>query len=154
MADWSRSKGIEKISKYCAYQERCHQEVQIKLKQMGCPWDEAQEILALLIEDGFLNEERYAKAFVKGKFNQNDWGKIKIRHALRGKFIHESLIQQAFDSEIDETDYSEKLRALFDKRASRIEGEMSWKERQKIFAWLQGKGYESEQIIKVLEQRD
>jgi len=154
MADWTRKEGIEKISRYCAYQERCHQEVRTKLKQMGCPWDEAQEIIGMLIEDRFLNEERYTRAYVKGKFNQNDWGRIKIRHALRGKGIHETLIEAAFSTEIDEEAYLQKLDSLYQKRTARFVGAPDWKERQKIFAWLQGKGYESENILKVLDRVD
>ena len=107
---------LNKIFKYCAYQERCRQEVERKLKALGAFASDVEEIMAYLEEEGFLNEERYARAFAGGKFRVKRWGRLKIRQELRKKRIDEDLIDHAIQWEIPETDYLQSLRYLLENR--------------------------------------
>ena len=75
--------GLQKLASYCRYQERCQQEVYNKLRKMGFDEEDTHEIIHYLIMDNFLNEERYAKAFCRGKFSQNKWGRTKITQHLK-----------------------------------------------------------------------
>ena len=109
---------ILKIKKYCDYQERCHKEVKNKLYEMGCNSDSVGEITVLLIEAGYLNEERFAKAFVRGKFKIKKWGKVKIKHELKLRDISEYCIKKAL-LEIDEDDYLNTLNELVAKKKFR-----------------------------------
>lgn len=101
---------LSKILKYCAYQERCNLEVKTKLITLGAAEKQIQEILDYLEKEGFLNEERYARAYVRGKFRINGWGKRKIKAGLMSKGIGNTLISTVMEEEIDPDDYLEKLR--------------------------------------------
>lgn len=101
---------LSKILKYCAYQERCNLEVRTKLITLGAAEKQIQEILDYLEKEGFLNEERYARAYVRGKFRINGWGKRKIKAGLMSKGIGNTLISTVMEEEIDPDDYLEKLR--------------------------------------------
>jgi regulatory protein len=89
------SQALEKIKHYCAYQERCHSEVKEKLFGYGLTKNEADDILLFLIENNYLNEQRYAEQFAGGHFRSKKWGRIKIRYALRQKQISDPCILKA-----------------------------------------------------------
>src|SRR3954470_11095456 len=93
MKKFTPQQAKEKIQRYCAYQERCHQEVRHKLFEFGLYQSEVDEILTGLITDGFLNEERFAKAFAGGKFRMKKWGRIKITHELEARNISKNCIR-------------------------------------------------------------
>lgn len=99
---------LQKAEQYCAYQERAQQEVRNKLYDWGLWPDAIEQIIANLIEGNFLNEERFARQYAKGKFSQKGWGRIKIKQALKFKRIPEKLIQKAL-KEIDGDDYTKRL---------------------------------------------
>jgi regulatory protein len=102
---------LEKAGHYCAYQERSQQEVRDKLYEWAL-WPSAVEnIIAKLIEGGFLNEERFAKAYATGKFRQNAWGKMKIKQGLKLKRVPDVLIKKALNN-INYDDYLETLRII------------------------------------------
>lgn len=101
---------LSKILRYCAYQERCTLDVRNKLLTLGVGKEQIQEILDYLEKEGFLNEERYARAYARGKFRINGWGKRKIKAGLIAKGIGNSLISTALEEEIDPEAYLEKLR--------------------------------------------
>ena len=90
-----------KIRHYCAFQERTHQEVKIKLSSYGLSWADANQIMSSLIEEGFLNEERFAKSFVGGKFRMKGWGRKKIEMELKKRQVSSYSIQKALREEID-----------------------------------------------------
>src|SRR3990170_4529848 len=98
----------EKIQRYCAYQERSHREVRNKLHEFGLYRKDVDEIISDLITDGFLNEERFAKAFAGGKFRMKKWGRIKISHALEAKGISQNCIRIGL-KEIEEASYVTSL---------------------------------------------
>ena len=84
---WDEEDALEKLRKYCAWQERCRSEAWTKLLQLGCPRAEVQRLLGVLEYEGFLDEARFARAYARGKFSQKGWGRVKIRAALRGKGV-------------------------------------------------------------------
>ena len=110
---------IEKIRQYCAYQERCTQEVERKMQLWKVAEARRQKILVYLKEEGYIDEERYARMFVRGKFHINKWGRVKIRHELRSRAISETLISKAME-EIGEDDYLKTIRELTIRKMSEI----------------------------------
>ena len=106
---------LARIRHFCAYQERCMHDVDIKLRQWKISSANISKIKDLLSDDGFLNEERYARIFVRSKFHINKWGRVKIRYELKNRFIHEILVNKAME-EIDENDYLKTIRELILKK--------------------------------------
>ena len=98
-----------KISRYCAYQERSSGEVRQKLRLLGADSRTAQRLLERLADDNFINEERFARAYVRGKFRINGWGRLKIKNGLRAKGVDENLIRTALTEEINEKEYAALL---------------------------------------------
>ena len=106
---------LEKIKHFCAYQERCHSEVRSRLLEMKVYGAELEDFMVILIEENFLNEERFARAFARGKFSLKQWGRIKIKHELKARNITSTLIQMA-KKEIEEADYERTLQQLPEKK--------------------------------------
>jgi len=146
----SKAEALKKIEHYCAYQERCHKEVNEKLKSFGLFKSDRDELIVTLIDSGYLNEERFVRAFIRGKFNQKNWGKLKIRNELKIKGIHDNLIERLL-SEIDEKEYHEKLKKLLIKKSKEIKGGTVYSKKHKLFSYLYSKGYESNVIGELLE---
>jgi regulatory protein len=111
----------QKALRYCAYQERSHQEVKNKLYELGLNSSDADELLTYLITEGFLNEERYAKLFAGGKFRIKHWGRIKIVHALESKGLSRNCIRIGL-KEIDEDDYVLTLKRLISEKVAEHRG--------------------------------
>jgi len=141
----------QKIYAYCAYQERAHQEVKNKLFEFGLPSHEVDEILTHLITSGYLNEERFAKAFAGGKFRVKNWGRIKIIHELEARGLTKNCIHSGIQ-EIDEADYLETLQALLMKKSAQLEGENSFLKRDKLAKYAIQKGFESELVWKYVKE--
>lgn len=136
----------DKLAKYCAYQDRCHWEVENKMREFELIPEAHEEILIYLIQHNFLNEERFVRSFVRGKFNQKNWGRIKIRIELKKRKISSRLIESAL-LEIDEDDYLKTLQNLFEKKKNNLKSEReSFKKKAKIRNYLLQKGFESEII--------
>lgn len=136
-----------KIIRYCVYQERCHQEVRSKLYDIGLRRDAIDEMIAYLITEGFLNEERYAKAFAGGKFRMKWWGRLKIIQALESKGLTARCIQTGL-SEIDEDDYKHTLTKLLEKRLALLGGESAIIKRNILVKYAFQKGFESDLVWK------
>lgn len=147
----SKEQGLQKLRQYCAYQERSHAEVQQKLWDLGIQRNAHDEILSLLIEEDYLNEERFAKAFAGGKFRMKDWGKKKIYYALREKKVSEYNIKLAM-KEIDESTYKKTLYALAEKKYRLLKEEQYLVRKKKTIDYLLQKGYEMEMITLVLQE--
>jgi regulatory protein len=144
---------LPKIESYCAYQERCHQEVLTKLKSFGLNQAEQDQILVKLIQSDFLNEERFAKAFVGGKFRQKKWGKTKIIIELKKRKISDYCINKAL-KEIDEDNYDQTIEALAHKYFKTIKKGQLFMRQQKTIKFLMSKGYEydlCQETVKKLE---
>ena len=140
---WDRTTILKKIARYCAYQERAHSEVRQKLIDIGCPWDEVDEFLVDLIQGNYVNEERFARSYARGKFRMKAWGRNKIRQGLYQKKVGENLIQYSLDEEIDEEEYRAKMRELIQKKQQQWAGLEPYILEGKIRQWLIGRGFET-----------
>jgi regulatory protein len=134
-----------KIYRYCAYQERCHQEVKNKLYELGLNTSQVNELLAHLIAEGFLNEERFAKAFAGGKFRLKKWGKLKIEHELQARGLTPNCIRIAL-REIDDSAYQKTLSQLVRKKIEEYPAENLFKLRHKIAKAIILKGFEPDKV--------
>ncbi len=143
-----------KACSYCAYQERTHEEVRRRLSEWNVRGDEAEAIIARLIEENFLNEERFAKAFAGGKFRVNKWGRRKILYELKARKLSPYCISRAME-EIREEDYLQTLRELALRKQQELRTEKNIPARnQKVARFLTGKGYEHELIWEVLKSEN
>lgn len=111
----TKEQALQKLKHYCGYQERCHSEVRQKLWDLGVRSAEHDEIISALIEEDYLNEERFAKQFAGGKFRMNDWGRKKIYYGLKEKGISDYLIKKGL-KEIDDEVYNKTLHELTEKK--------------------------------------
>ncbi len=144
---------LKKAEHYCAYQERSQQEVRDKLYEWGL-WPAAVEnIIGQLIGDNFLNEERFAKAYAKGKFNQKGWGRIKIKQGLKFKRVPDVLIKKALAT-IDGDEYLQLLQKTITKKAKLLNEKDSFKRRYKLQQYALSRGYEGDLIGDVLKEGD
>jgi regulatory protein len=138
-----------KIKHYCGYSERCHYEVREKLFGMGLVKKDVETLLSRLIEEDYLNEERYAILFAGGHFRQKKWGKTKIIHALRQKRVSEQNIKRAM-KEIQADDYLAALQKLAEMKWTSLKGEQYLARQAKTTAFLAQRGYEGPAIRQVI----
>ncbi len=130
-----------KLEQYCVYQDRCHQEVEKKLREFRLIDIAKEEILLHLMQEGFLNEERFAKSFARGKFRIKKYGKLRIVRALRFRDISAYNIKTAL-KEIDEEEYVKTAYALVEKKNDALSEAHSIKKKKKIIDFMLRKGYE------------
>ena len=131
-----------KIKQYCAYQERCHSEVKERLYSYGLLKVEVEEILSKLIEENYLNEERFAIQFAGGKFRIKHWGKVKIKYELKQKWVSDYCIKKAL-SLIDKAAYSKTLYKLADLKINSLKSEKNiFVKKKKLQDHLLMKGFE------------
>ncbi|HEU5291185.1 MAG TPA: RecX family transcriptional regulator [Cyclobacteriaceae bacterium] len=135
----------QKALRYCAYQERSHEEVKTKLFSLGLQSPVVDELLAYLITEGFLNEERFAKVFTGGKFRIKKWGRIKITKALEGKGLSKNCIRIGL-AEIEEVDYHESLEKLLKSKISSLDEPNVFIARNKASKHAIQYGYEPELV--------
>ena len=132
----------KRLESYCAYQERCHKEVTQKLYDMRMIPEARDQIIVHLLKHNFLNEERFAQAFARGKFRIKKWGKQRIQLELRRKDINKTLITIAL-KEISDADYYSTFHALAEKKADTIRETNKQKKRKKLADYLFYRGWES-----------
>ena len=130
---------LKKVLRYCAYQDRCTQEVRTKLATFDMPNPEKDKIVKLLVEEGYLDDERYASTFVRSKIHLKKWGVNKIRMALKIKGIGDEIISNAL-SEIDPEIYREELVKVL--KAKKINESDPYKRKAKLAQYAMQKGYE------------
>ncbi len=146
---YSKKEGFLKACSYCAYQERSQNEVRNKLYDWGLYPSDVELVIVDLIQENFLNEERFAIAYTLGKFRVKGWGKRKIKQGLYLKKVPEKLIANAL-KKIDDTQYWEKLNELIAKKKDLLREKSPLKERYKLTQYAMMKGYESDLISDVL----
>ena len=146
----TKEQALQKLRQFCAYQERSHYEVQQKLWDLGVRRAEHDEILSTLIEENYLNEERFAIQFAGGKFRMKDWGRKKIYYALKEKKVSEYSIKKAM-KEIDEDAYLKTLHSLAEKKYASLKGEQYLVRRKKTMDYLLQKGFESDLVGRTLK---
>lgn len=141
----------QKIEHYCAYQERCHQEVTEKLRSMKMDSDEIDQIMVRLISDNFLNEERFACSFARGKHRIKHWGKIRIVNELKFKNISQTIINSAL-KEISPEEYRATFHNLAEKQWEINRETTVLKKRKKFCDYLLRRGYESNLVYEKVKE--
>jgi regulatory protein len=144
------SQALLKAQSACAYQERCQQEMRDKLYEWGLYTDAVENIIADLITTNFLNEERFAKAYVGGKFRIKKWGRIKIKLELKKRRLSDYCIKKAMQ-EINEEDYLFTIKQLIAKKSKEIKGGKPQARAYKIVQYIASKGFEQSLIWDVLK---
>jgi len=147
----SKEQAFQKIRHFCAYQERCHQEVKEKLYSFGLHKQETEDLVSQLIEENYLDEERFAYQFAGGKFRMKQWGRKKIEYELRKRQVSSYCIGKAL-AQITEADYRESLEKLAAEKYKTVEGEGSFLARGKTTDFLLQKGYELDNIRETLKK--
>ena len=135
-----------KLERYCVYQDRCHQEVEQKLREFRLIPVAKEEILLHLMQHDFLNEERFAKSFARGKFNIKNYGRVRITLELKRRKISEYNIKTALQ-EIDENQYLETLDRISRKKNEQIKESNAFKRKKKLIDFLLRKGYETNLVL-------
>ena len=141
---------LDKMAKYCAYQERCVKDVRDKLKAFDLPQEEKHEILDYLLDNRFVNDERYAKSFVRGKINQSGWGVNKIRFHLIQKGIDKDIIEEAL-GQTDEEVYRQRLIDILKTKSKTVKAENDFERKRKLAAYTMQKGFEGSLVWEVLK---
>jgi len=144
---------LTKAEHYCAYQERSQQEVRDKLYEWGLWPDAVENIISELIGGNYLNEERFAKAYVQGKFKQKGWGRIKIKQGLKFKKVPDVLIKKALLT-IDGDDYMRTLEAVLTKKARTVIERDNFKRNYKLQNYAVSRGFEADLIADLLKSND
>ncbi len=139
---YTLTEATRKMEHYCAYQERCHKEVVEKLKGMRMIPDAIDHIIGHLIQENYLNEERFAKSFARGKFNIKKWGKNRIVRELKLRDISAYNIKSGL-AEIEETTYLTTLDELSKKRLEQIKETNPLKKKKKLADFLLYRGWEN-----------
>ena len=138
---------IKKMEGYCLYQERCHQEVENKLRSMNMRSQITESVMLHLLENNFLNEERFSKAFARGKFRIKKWGKQRIKREFKARNISEYNIISGL-AEICEDEYLKTFEELAYKRFSEIKETNIYKKRKKLANYLLYRGWETDIVYK------
>jgi len=133
---------LAKLQHYCAYQDRCHQEVRSKLLDLGMRGHDLEVIISELIEENFLNEERFARSYARGKFRIKRWGRIRIRQELRRRNISAYCIKKGM-SEIDETDYLNTLESVLLTKKKLLRPDKVFNQKNKLAQHGIRRGFES-----------
>ena len=141
----TREQALQKLKHYCAYQERCHHEVKEKLYDLGVWKKDHDPIIATLIEENYLNEERFAIAFAGGKFRIKQWGRVKIKYELKQKQVSEYSIRKAL-KQIGEEDYLRTLNKLAKEKYASLKSEQYLIRKKKTMDYLFHRGFEAELI--------
>lgn len=144
-----KKEALAKAEHFCAYQERSQQEVRDKLYSMGLRTNDVEELISELIGNNFINEERFAFAYARGKFRMKSWGRLKIYRGLRLKKVPEKLILKAMAS-IDEKEYYSALQLLVEKKAVLLNEKNPLQRRYKLLNYACSKGFEKELVLELL----
>ncbi len=146
----SRSAALQKLQRYCAYQERCHQEVRQKLLDLGVYGDTLEEVILDLINDNFLNEERFAQSYARGKFRTKNWGRVRIQQELKQRQLTAYCIKKGLQ-EIDEQEYLGVLTVLLQKKLEEYAPEGEFQATAKAVQYALRRGFESDLIWQILK---
>lgn len=147
----TKEQAIQKLKQYCGYQERCHYEVSQKLWELGVASSYHDEIISTLIEENYLNEERFATMFAGGKFRMKQWGRKKIIYALKEKKISEYCIKKAL-KEIDEDDYLKLVKEEAGKKYLQLKSEQHLVRKKKTIDYLLQKGFETDLVLEAIKE--
>ena len=147
---YSEEELLNKAAMLCTSAEHCICDISDKLKKRGADNDMIERIISRLLEEGFINESRYAHAFVRDKYRFDKWGKIKIRMALKAKYIDSSLIDAAFE-EINMKEYLENLSLLLNAKRKSVKAGNDYEINGKLIRFALSRGYEMDDIVSILK---
>ncbi len=133
---------LAKLQHYCAYQDRCHQEVRTKLLDLGVRGHELEIIITELIQENFLNEERFARSFARGKFRIKRWGRIKIKIELKKRDVSAYCIKKGL-SEIDDIEYYDTLEKVILTKKKSLKPDTEFKQKYKLVQHAMRRGFET-----------
>ena len=149
---WSKDEAVANIQRYCAFQERCHKEVRYKLIEHAIYGDLLEEIISDLISNNFLDEERFARTFARGKFRMKQWGRNKIKQELKIRDVSAYSIKAAM-TEIDGDEYLSVLSNLIAKKERTTTFKNQFDKKKKLTDYALSKGYEYELIAEIIGKR-
>jgi regulatory protein len=149
-AKWTKDIAMQELTRWCAAQERCHSDVRTKLIEHGIYGDDLEDILATLISENFLNELRFAKAYVSGKLRINEWGRVKIKYGLMQKGISTYNINKALDT-IDEEEYLNTLQKILQQKL-KTQAIKTLADKKKMYNFLAQKGFEQHLILHIINK--
>ncbi len=147
---FTKEQALPRIKLYCAYQERCHKEVKEKLYSLGLYKKDVEQLISQMIEENYLNEERFAIQYAGGKFRMSKWGRVKIKYALRQKQVSNYSIKKGL-KEIGDADYEKTLQRLAEQKLKTLKTETNiFSKKKKLQDYLLQKGYEGEIVREVV----
>lgn len=144
-------KAFQRICRFCAYQERSLFETRKKLQEWKVSKENIAELLRRLQVEDYLDDNRFARSFARGKFQRNKWGKVRIRLELKARQIPENLISAAL-SEIDDQSYYRTIRVLVMKKKQAMRDSKPLNPREQIIRYLIGKGFETDVVLQVMSE--
>ena len=147
---YDKKEALSKLMKYCSYQDRCHKEVESKLREWFIWGEDRDEIVYELMQHDFLNEERFARSYVRGKFKIKKWGRIKIKSGLKEKGITDNLIRIAM-KEIDEDAYFNTLKNELEKKQKSLSEDNEFIKNKKVAEHLIRRGFEADLVWQFLK---
>lgn len=150
MKELSEKELINKAERYCIQAERCCSEVYRKLESWGASETQIAPIVAHLLQDRFIDEERFSLAFARDKMRYNHWGRMKINYALKEKEIASPHIQDALD-QLDAEEYSDVLQKILRGKLQQVKGKNDYECRQKVIRFAVGRGFGMQEILNALD---
>jgi regulatory protein len=142
---------LDALRRWCAYQERSHKQVREHLREIGSEPEWVDGIIERLMEEGMLNEERFARAYVRGKHRQSRWGRRKIIQGLASHGININLSRMAL-TEIDPDEYYSTIQLIANRQWPKVKGRNALERKWKMMRWLSGRGFENDLINEVLTE--
>lgn len=152
MKQLTYEQALLRASSLCSQGEKAPQDIYEKAKNWGLQEPEAARLVARLIEENFLNEERYAKAFANDKFRFAHWGRVKVAYALRAKGISDSIIALALEEKVEDKDYQETCLDLLKGKMRDMSLPLSQQDRAKLYRFAAQRGFESAIISRCLSK--
>lgn len=146
---YTELEAYQKLSALCAASEQCYHDVMAKMKRWEVADAVAERVVARLVKERFIDEERFAKAFVRDKFRYNHWGRVRIAQELKKRKIAERHIEEALE-EIDEKDNLETLREMIAKKRPSVKGRNDYEIKGKLIRFALGRGFQMDDIIQVV----
>ena len=147
---YTEQEAYQKLSALCAMSEQCCHDMMRKMSRWQMDQEVAEKVVARLVKEGFINEERYARAFVRDKFRYNHWGEVKIKHELKLKGISQKHIEAGLE-ELDEDENLNALREIIQKKRPSVKGKSDYEIRCKLIRFAVGRGFDMDDIMKVLQ---
>ncbi len=148
---WSEEEAHEKLANYCAYQDRCEWDARRKLYEKGIKGIKAEELISEMVKEGFIDEERYARSFARGKFRLKKWGKVRIQRELKIRDLANKSIEAAL-REIDPCEYYDTLLHETEKKWAKTSEKDPYKKKFKVIQYLLSKGFEQDLAKEAMEE--